>query len=167
MRSDKKLFIFFFFFFFFCNCMEFLPSTFQRLCLWKIPLHFLEIWSKLYPVWKVTKEGWVRKTQILTNLKRQIAAKLHLLKSWYIFLPTHANCEKSDQFEMRSLQSWATRENIHTPYRYIYETMKTGLFIFSLCVFVCVWLLIRSSCFKYLYRFACSQLKICSIIVVH
>ena len=133
----------YFFFFFFCNCMEFLPSTFQRLCLWKIPLHFLEIWSKLYPVWKVAKEGWVRKTQILTNLKRQIAAKLHLLKSWYIFLPTHANCEKSDQFEMRSLQSWATRENIHTPYRYISLSMSMRQwrldcsFFLSVCLCAC------------------------------
>ena len=83
MHSDKKIF-------FFWNCMAFLPSTFQRVYFWKVPLHFLEIWSKLYPVCKREKKGWVRKTQILTNLKAPICCEF---KSWYIFLPTHANCE--------------------------------------------------------------------------
>ena len=64
MRSDKKLN--------FWNCMAFLPSTFQHLYFWKVPLHFLEIWTKLYPVWKREKEKWVRKTPTLTNLKEQI-----------------------------------------------------------------------------------------------
>ena len=53
----------------FCNCMAFLQSTFQHLCLGKILLHFLGIWLKFYPVWKLGKEGWVRKRQIFTNLK--------------------------------------------------------------------------------------------------
>ena len=43
----------------------------------------------------VKKERWVWKTPVqnLTNLKRQIAAKLSQLKSWYMFLPNHANCK--------------------------------------------------------------------------
>ena len=59
MRSDKKL-----------KCLELHGiSTFQCLCLWKVLMHFLEIWSKYYPVWKREKEGWVLKTQIIKNLK--------------------------------------------------------------------------------------------------
>ena len=37
--------------------------------------------------------------QILTNLKKQIAAKLRPLKSLYIFLPSMQTAKNSDQFE--------------------------------------------------------------------
>ena len=74
--------------------MAFLPSAFQCLYLWKIPLHFLAIWSKLYPVWKCEKEGWVRKTQILTNFKATNCYEATPIEKLIYFLPTHANWEK-------------------------------------------------------------------------
>ena len=106
--------------------MAFLPSTFQRLCLWKIPLHFLEIWLKLYPVWKREKEGWVRKTQILMNLKRQIAANRPMQIA-----------KNSDQFEKSAFEIVGNKGE-YTLYRYIpfksnCATTSVSAFSYDLC----------------------------------
>ena len=66
----------------------------------KYTFAFLEIWSKLYPVWKLEKEGWVRKTQILTNLKSDKLLRSYAYWKVDIFSYRPMQIAKnSDQFE--------------------------------------------------------------------
>ena len=91
MRRDKDLH--------FWNCWACIPCIFQRLCLWKVPLQLLEIWSKLYCVWKHEKEGWVWKTTILTNFKAVNCWEVPPNDKWiYMYFPTNT-CKSSGQFE--------------------------------------------------------------------
>ena len=117
MRSDK--------FIFGGNCMIFLPSTFQCLCFWKVPQHFLEIWLKLCPVWKREKEGWVRKTQILTNLKATNCCEVTPIEKLIYFTVEPyklRNIRPVWKFGLCNRGIWGE----YTPYRYSPFVFQTG-----------------------------------------